>query len=231
MLTIILPCYNPPSGWDDNIVRNYRDIVDRISEQVEVIVVNDGSEQPIATTSIEKLSTELDHFQFIDNKDNRGKGYAIRSGVPYANGDNIIYTDIDFPYSVDSTLSVYQELKDGNCDIAAGIKSKEYYDNVPRARKVISKSLQLFTKVLLSLPISDTQCGLKGFKEEVKPVFMQTTINRYLFDIEFLRNAYKRKHKVLAVPVVLNNNVVFRKMNYKILLPEMLNFIKLLFKS
>ncbi|MEZ5017430.1 MAG: glycosyltransferase family 2 protein [Flavipsychrobacter sp.] len=231
MLTIILPCYNPPEGWVNNVVQNYNKIVATIPEDVEVIVVNDGSTQPISETSIQKLSSEIVNFQFIDNKSNNGKGYAIRCGVPFAKGELIIYTDIDFPYNLDSIIAVYQELLNGKSDIVAGVKSTEYYNNVPYTRKVISKSLRFLTKSLLSLPISDTQCGLKGFKKPVKHVFLQTTINRYLFDIEFLRNAYKKKYKITPVAVELNSNVVFRKMNYKILFPEMFNFIKLLFKK
>ena len=170
------------------------------------------------------------NFQYIENKENRGKGYAIRCGMTKASGDYIIYTDIDFPYSVDSTVAIYNQLMLDKCDVAAGVKDKAYYKDVPKMRKVISKGLQFFTKTLLSLPISRTQCGLKGFKKSIKYLFLETTIDRYLFDIEFLRNAYKKKYKVVPIPVVLNENVVFRKMNYKILLPEILNFVKLLFK-
>jgi hypothetical protein len=62
-------------------------------------------------------------------------------------------------------------------------------------------------------------------------LFLQTTINRYLFDLEFIRNCYKGKTlRVKPVPVALNENVHFRKMDYRILLPEMLNFVKLIFK-
>ena len=81
------------------------------------------------------------------------------------------------------------------------------------------------------MPVTDTQCGLKGFKRAVAPLFLATTIDRYLFDLEFVRNCYKsKKFRVQAIPVELNENVHFRKMNFRILLPEMFNFIKLLFK-
>ena len=81
------------------------------------------------------------------------------------------------------------------------------------------------------MPITDTQCGLKGFKSEVKPVFLATTINRYLFDLEFIRNAYNiGNYQICAIPITLNPGVHFRPMNYKVLLPEMFNFIKILLR-
>ena len=115
--------------------------------------------------------------------------------------------------------------------MAIGIKNDAYYAHVPLVRRYISRYLQFFTRVFLSMPVTDTQCGLKGFKRAVAPLFLATTIDRYLFDLEFVRNCYKsKKYRVLPFPVTLNENVHFRKMNFRILLPEMFNFIKLLFK-
>ena len=86
-------------------------------------------------------------------------------------------------------------------------------------------------RLFLSIPITDTQCGLKGFNRKVSPLFLSTTIDRYLFDLEFIKKAFKTKqYSIQAIPIRLNDNVVFSKMNYKILLPEMINFVKLLFR-
>jgi len=82
------------------------------------------------------------------------------------------------------------------------------------------------------MPITDTQCGLKGFKKLVAPVFLSTTVNRYLFDLEFVRNCFiANKFRVKAIPVSLNENVHFRSMNYRILFSESVSFIKLLFSK
>ncbi|OJW81365.1 MAG: hypothetical protein BGO69_13795 [Bacteroidetes bacterium 46-16] len=230
-LSIILPCYNPPEGWAENILANYKVLRQKIEGPIELIVVNDGGrDKGIRKADITYLEEQIKELKFIGYDTNMGKGHAVRYGMERANGELLMYTDIDFPYDTTSFISIYQALKSGRCDVAAGIKNKNYYDKVPFVRRQISKYLRFLIRIFLSMPISDTQCGLKGFTQKVKPLFLQTTIDRYIFDLEFIRNCFKNNLKVEAIPVQLNEDVHFRKMNPKILTSEIINFIKLLLK-
>ena len=230
-LTLILPCFNPPQGWEQNICTVYRQFCAQIKVVAEVIIVFDGMSDAVTEQGIVFLQQQIPSIQIVSYPDNRGKGYAIRQGVMKARGEIIIYTDIDFPYTIESMFEVYQSLYLNQCDVAIGVKDASYYGHLPAARRVISRCLQSMIKLFLSTPITDTQCGLKGFRSNVTPLFLQTTIDRYLFDLEFVRNSFRqKKFRIKAVPVTLNEGVHFRKMNYAILLPEMLNFVKLMLK-
>lgn len=230
MLSVVLPCYNPPDGWDQNIIHNYNAIKQHIEDDIEVVLVNDGSNIAILDESIKLLKQNIENFTYVNNRTNKGKGAAIRTGVKSTKGNITIYTDIDFPYTINSFLKVYNAIANDKCDIAAGIKDSMYYKNVPFMRKLVSKVLRAMTRTLLSIPITDTQCGLKGFNKKAASIFLATTIDRYLFDIEFIRSAYKQNYIISPIPVMLNDNVEFRSMNYKILIPEMANFLKIMFK-
>ena len=97
---------------------------------------------------------------------------------------------------------------------------------------MVSKILQRFIKILFpSLPVSDTQCGLKGMNEKGKNIFLQTKINRYLFDLEFILYSSKNHLKIRAIPVELREGIVFGRMNYKILLHESKNLWNILRKK
>jgi glycosyltransferase involved in cell wall biosynthesis len=230
-ISLVLPCYNPPVGWEQNICSSYREFCVKIGEPAELVVVMDGISASVTPAAIAFLEQNIPLLKLVKYDVNRGKGYALRKGVDMASGKLIIYTDIDFPYTTVSMYSIYAALNNNECDVALGVKNDAYYAHVPFLRRVISKVLRFFIRVFLSMPITDTQCGLKGFKRSVAPLFLQTTIDRYLFDLEFVRNCYKGKQfRVKPVPVDLNENVRFRRMDYRILLPEMLNFVKLLFK-
>ena len=231
-VSLILPCYNPPQGWEENIVTNYTAFCRKIKQPAELIVVLDGESRSLAADSVPHLQQLIPGVQVIAYATNMGKGHAIREGVKIAKGDIILYTDIDFPYTIESMFSIYSGLLKNEYDLGVGIKDDAYYKHVPVARKFISRLLRAMIRVCLSIPITDTQCGLKGFRCILKPRFLQTGINRYLFDLEFIRNCYKdKKIRIKAIPVTLNEQVHFRKMNYSILLPEMLNFAALLFKK
>ncbi len=232
IISLVLPCYNPPADWEKVVYENFGSFSNKIAEKSELILALDGKSANVKEQSLQYLKDHIQQLTVVNYEENRGKGYAIRQGVAKAKGDIIIYTDVDFPYDAASMYSIYKQLVSDTCDVAVGVKNESYYTHVPLVRRIISKFLRSVVRTFLSMPITDTQCGLKGFKRVVAPLFLQTTIDRYLFDLEFVRNCYvSKKYRVLAVPVALNDNVHFRKMNFRILLPEMLNFAKLLFRK
>lgn len=230
-ISLIQPCYNPPPDWERNLCDTYSELVNRVGSEIELIIVLDGINTIQYAPSISYIQSNIPTANIIEYTPNMGKGYAIRKGVEVANGNIIVYTDIDFPYELDSMLNIIYALSQGLCDVAVGIKDENYYNHVPFIRRQISKLLQRMIKVLLRIPTTDTQCGLKGFKTSVKPMFLNTSINRYLFDLEFIYNSYNsKKYVIKTYPVRLREHVKFRRMNYNILFSEGMNFLKLYFK-
>lgn len=230
--TVVLPCYNPQPGWEKNISLFYDSFRSQINGEVELILVMDGDGPWFNETISSYLLQHIPGIIIVSYPQNRGKGFAIRQGVAKASGNIIIYTDVDFPYTMESMCMIHQELANGHAEVAIGIKDGHYYSHLTPMRRFISKFLQALIRLCVRIPISDTQCGLKGFSLSVATVFMRTSVDRYLFDLEFVKLCYREKQlKVKPIPVTLNENVHFRKMNYRILLPEMMNFAKLLFKA
>jgi glycosyltransferase involved in cell wall biosynthesis len=229
--SLVLPCYKPLPGWEQHVYTGFRSFCQAAGQDIELVVVLDGENESISNDALQYLKEHIPGMKLVGYAENRGKGHALRQGVVQATGEIIMYTDIDFPYTPDSMLAVYTHLKNNEADVAIGVKNNSYYTHVPFLRRIISRFLRALIRLCLSMPITDTQCGLKGFKKSVAPLFLQTTIDRYLFDLEFVRNCFKSKQfRVKAVPVALNENIRFREMDYRILLPEMLNFVKLLFR-
>jgi glycosyltransferase involved in cell wall biosynthesis len=227
LVSLVLPCFHPPANWAQNIVTQYKVLCAHIADPIELILVEDGDDS-VRQEDLKMLKAQIPAFRFVKYEVNHGKGYAVRQGAALAEGDIIIYTDIDFPYTTQSITNIYTTLKNNECDVAAGVKNEDYYKHVPFSRRVISKNFRRLIKVFLSIPITDTQCGLKGFKKELKSLFLKTTIERYLFDLEFIRNSYKKGFRVKAIPIEIKPEVTFRIINYRVLLPELLNFVKLL---
>lgn len=225
--TIVLPCYNPQQGWAGRVVAQYNAIAASTSLEVHLILVNDGSTQNVTDADIAIIRRAIPMFSYISYPQNKGKGYALRTGIQQADGAIVMYTDIDFPYTTDSFINVLNELESGNCDVAMGVKNQQYYNQVPTARRYISKLLRGMIGFCFNIPVTDTQCGLKGFTQNAKAVFLRTTIDRYLFDLEFIRDAHKHNFKLKEIEIALNPEVVLSKMNYKVLLPELLNFLKI----
>lgn len=227
-LDIVLPCFNPQEGWTKSIAEAFNKIATALPETtVRLIVVNDGSSKNISV-DVASLQGRIPRLLFESYPDNQGKGFAVRKGVQRASADIVIYTDIDFPYEEEGLLALYHALQKEQCDIALGVRDENYYNNVPVARRLISKLLKTSIRLTLRTPTADTQAGLKGFNEKGRKVFLQTTINRYLFDLEFVWLAAKQKGvRTACVPVKIKEGVIFRKMHFSILLTEAWNFLKI----
>lgn len=227
-LDIVLPCYNPNVGWPDELL-NFHEFIGE-SYQLNYIVVNDGSNSDQLAQQINYLQQKNIPLQFIAYAINKGKGYALRKGMEVSNAEYILYTDIDFPFTNQSMLSIMDALTTLKHDIVVGYRNNSYYEKkMSPFRKTLSKAFRFFVKKILKMPITDTQCGLKAFNAKGRSKFMRTGIERYLFDFEFIYSACKDQSlSILPVQVQLKENVQFSKMKVKILFQELLNLLRIL---
>ncbi len=230
LFDLILPCYNPLPGWVDNVLASMARLREALPEAEPcLVVVNDGSARGVTVADIDRLRAALPHFTYLSYDLNQGKGHALRTGVAQSTHELCLFTDIDFPYEETSMAQLYRVLATGQTDVAAGIRDSNYYAQVPPARVAISQTLRLLTRQLLRLPVSDTQCGLKGFNERGRRLFMRSQTKRYLFDLEFLyMGAREPGLRVQAVEVRLKLGVIFSKMPLRVLASEGYSLLKIL---
>ncbi len=226
-LTIIVPCYNPRPNWAQRVIEHFQAFIKAsASADVKLTLVNDGSIRNVSENDFQCLRQAIPQLTLVSYEQNGGKGYALRQGVQHSHSDYYIFTDIDFPYTLESMLEVERALLEKG-GIAVGHRDQSYYGKVPWFRKILSQSFRWFIKKLLNLSVEDSQCGLKGFDEKGKQIFLQTTVDRFLFDLEFLVIA-NGKAPIYAVPVQLKEGIVFTTMGAKILWTESRNFLKIL---
>lgn len=230
---LVLPCYNPPKGWAQNLILAIKNLHKLMPEtDLTVYIVNDGSSQPPTVAELALLNEQITRFNYLSYAENRGKGYALRHGIALTQNPYCLFTDIDFPYEETSVMAVCHSLKNQSCDIAVGVRSAEYYKHVPSFRTIISKSLRFCTKHILQLPVSDTQCGIKGFNHKGKDVFLNTQTDRYLFDLEFLfRAARQPRLRVEPIDVQLKPGIIFSHMNAQVLINEVYNLMKIITRN
>ena len=226
-LDIVIPCYNPLQGWEDVIISNFQSLEQGLGFVPRFIIVNDGSSKNVGDKQLAKLKASISDVILLTQSENKGKGAALRVGVAEATAPVILFTDVDFPYEQESLIQVYKTVKAGN-NIVLGTRDEGYYANVPRFRRWLSKSFRFLMKMFLRLKSSDTQCGLKGFDQNGKKLFLDTSINRFLFDLEFVLYASRSNSISLkTVPVTLKQGIVFSELPAWVLLHETVNFLKL----
>lgn len=224
-LDIVLPCYNPLPGWEVRIVEAVR-LIEHEIDDLHIIMVNDGSSADLAA-GVAYIESQLPVFTYVELPINCGKGAALRAGMRVSTAPVVLFTDIDFPYTLDSLLKVHKSLD--QTDVAIGVRNASYYEQIPARRRIISKALKRVNQLLLRLPSTDTQGGLKGMRASGRDVFLRTTIDRYLIDMDFLKRVGREQLSLTEVEVDLREDVVLSEMSIKVLASELGNFFKILF--
>ncbi|HSU49995.1 MAG TPA: glycosyltransferase family 2 protein [Segetibacter sp.] len=228
-LSIVLPMYRPKQGWENSLKENMQllDIEFNYSISIQYIIVNDGFENEHLLSLFDVVQQSEANVKFISYKVNMGKGYALRTGVAAATAPIVITTDLDFPYEAKDVKNVYALLASGN-EIVTGKRKAEYYKATPFKRKVLSKACIAMNKYLLKMSLGDAQSGLKGFNRKGKNLFLQTSVNRFLVDTEFLVLANKQKLDIAVLELNLKNGIKFSTMGWKVLIAEGKNFYKII---
>ncbi len=166
------------------------------------IFLNDGSTdktKQILETNLESAQTSK--VKIISYKNNKGKGYAVKTGVEYAEGDYICFIDSDLAYSLEHLENIFEKLD--NFDVVIGCRNliPKSVNQVNLIRKVAGKVFNVVSRKILNLPCIDMQAGIKGFRKDVaKELFKKQGITGFSFDVELIYLAKKKGYTIGQIP-------------------------------
>jgi dolichyl-phosphate beta-glucosyltransferase len=228
--SVVLPLYKPKGNWAKLFIQNVNELNSILPQDVtlQYVVVHDGPVSRETDEIFEQLLRQFNNISFISYEHNKGKGHALREGVKNANTDYVLMTDFDFPYKKKNIVELMQLLIDGH-DVVVGKRSPSYFRQLPFKRKIISGFCILLKKLFLDLPVHDTQSGIKAFNRNGKKIFLQTTIDRFLIDTEFILLSYKSKLSIKELNIDLEPYVEFSNFGLQVIKTELSNFVKLLY--
>jgi dolichyl-phosphate beta-glucosyltransferase len=144
----------------------------------------------------------MDEFVYLRNEHNSGKGYSVRRGMLAAQGKLRFFMDADMPFELDIFQIMQQTLVAEN-DIVIGARDLpgSTQIGVPFIRFVAGQVFSVLVGLLAVKGISDTQCGLKGFRAPVaEAIFSRTTIDDFGMDVEVLFIAQHLGYRITRIP-------------------------------
>jgi len=208
-LSIVVPAYNEESRLGDSIrkILSYKQTA-QIS--AELIIVDDGSTD--STTQIAKNTCA--EFPDTDTKvirydENRGKGFAVKTGMMAAESDIVLFTDADLSSPIEELPKLVDPIKTGTLDVAFGSRALDRTligVHQPWRREQGGRVFNLFVRTLTGLPFWDTQCGFKAFNmKNFRPLLDLMTIDRFGFDVEFLYVSHHTGLRLKEIPVRWND--------------------------
>ncbi len=201
-VSVIIPAYNEESVIE-YCITSVRSFFTKKNMRYEIIVVDDGSTDK--TASLSKMMSVADNtVQVISYQENKGKGYAVRTGVLAANGKHILFMDADCSTPVDAYDTLIPYVEQGY-DIAIGsryLKESTIHIHQPKKRIILGRIGNSLIQLLLLQGIHDTQCGFKLFSySAAKSIFLKQKIDHWGFDMEVLTIGRYMGFSIQEVPV------------------------------
>ncbi|MBE6664761.1 MAG: glycosyltransferase [Ruminococcaceae bacterium] len=206
-VSLVIPMYNESSIIDEAL-HTFSSYMEETFEDWELIFVDDGSADGCGNAVC--LAHEKDErIRLCRYTPNRGKGYAVRTGVLAAQGDLILFTDCDNAYGTEALGTLAQTFMQSDADIVVGSRnlSKDGYEGYTFLRKLASKTYIKIIAVAAGFKLSDSQCGIKGFRHDIaKKIFSNCEVDRFAFDLEVIMIAMKLGAKIAEMPVKIINH-------------------------
>ena len=202
-LSVIVPAFNEAA----RIMPGVQAIMGFLREggrSWELIVVDDGSTDATAEIVEQAIGGEV-RARLIQYRPNRGKGFAVRTGVLAATGMWIVFLDADLSTPVEEIDRAMPRLQSG-VDLVVG--SRAHPDarierKSPLFRRMASAVFDRMRNAIVGLrQFSDTQCGFKAARgDAVRPLYERAVIERFMFDVEILYLAKRAGLRMEELPV------------------------------
>jgi Glycosyl transferase family 2 len=228
-LTVILPIYNPPAGWENKIDSSIEKLLSMSKDvSIKFHLINDGSSVCLED-GFNLLRTAYDNVEITSYPVNKGKGFALKTGLNGSDSEHYIYTDWDFPFGEKALFNVYDLLKQSKSDLVIGVRSKDYYSALPFSRRLLSRGLRFTNFFLLNFKAIDTQAGIKGLNNDARHIFVNTKTNGFIFELEFIRACFRKKMSMSYLNVSPRHDISFNNISTKTIARELNFLFKLIF--
>ncbi len=201
-LSIIIPAYNEAR----RIGKTLHQIFAYLDEQPgdsEVIVVDDGSRDVTVEVAEDVFASARGRGigRVIRVEPNRGKGYAVRTGLLAAQSPIALFSDADLSTPITELPKLVAPIRTGQYDVVFGSRALDRSligVHQPWRREQSGRVFNFVMRLATGLPYSDTQCGFKAFRTDVcRPIFEGALIDRFGFDVELLYLAHKANLRLL----------------------------------
>src|SRR5262245_10353277 len=202
-LSIVIPAYNEARRLPATLPLAI-EYAGRLSEPVEILVVDDGSADGTSHVAI-RVGQTCPFLRVLRSESNGGKGAAVRRGMLAARFEHVLFTDVDLSTPIEETAKLRAALAAG-ADVAIGsrwLPDSHVQVRQPWLRDVAGRTFSGIVKLLLLPGIHDSQCGFKAFRREpMREIFGRQRLNGFGFDAEILWLARHLGFRVAEVPIV-----------------------------
>lgn len=216
---VIIPTYNE--------IENISNIIDAVMDKPDgfnVLVIDDASPDGTQDAVRSKMQ-QYPGRVFMETREGKlGLGTAYIHGFKWAlkrGYEYVIEMDADFSHNPDDLTRLYHECKDRGADMAIGSRyvSGVNVVNWPMGRVLMSYFASMYVRTVTRMKLRDATAGFVCYRRSVLEALDLDKIQfkGYAFQIEMKFRAYRRKFRIVEVPIIfVNRRLGTSKMNSSI---------------
>lgn len=197
---VLIPAYEPDEKLET--------LVSKLNEEeLDIVVVNDGSNK-----SYDKIFNNLERTKVISYHTNKGKGYALKTGLKYIkdkykNNYVVVTMDSDGQHSIKDAIRLCEAVsKDKN---TLYIGKRTVSKNTPLRSRLGNTITRYIYRLVSKTNVYDTQTGLRAFSDELMDFMLNIPGNRFEYEMNVLLecplNGIEIKEIEIKV-IYINNN-------------------------
>jgi len=192
-ISVFLPAYNEELNIE-RAVMNSVEVLREISDDWEVIVVNDASKDRTKEI-VEELVRREPGVRLINHEKNTRLGGALRSGFANSTKELVFYTDADNPIDMNDLKRAVPLMDDA--DFITGYRLNR---DEPLKRKVYSRCYNWLIRLLFGLKVRDVNFSFKLVKQEVLKKARLRSLGSFI-DAELLIEARKYRFRIKEIGI------------------------------
>ena len=200
-LSIVIPVFNE----EQYLIKLFLELKQYFNqEDVEVIVVNDGSNDD-SYNLLKKFKKNSYKFKYklINLSKNFGKGYAVKQGAKESLGKYILLQDADLELDIKDSKEIYETISNddsidcifGSRYLSGKLKKHNYFIN-----ELIGKLNTFIFNLFFGQSLSDIHCGLKIFHRKVYNK-INLSVNDFGLEIDIASQIIKNNYFIYEVGV------------------------------
>jgi dolichol-phosphate mannosyltransferase len=214
---VIIPTYDEREN-----ITTLLDALLALPHGLEVLVVDDNSPDGTAALIEQRMNGDP-RVHLLKRPGKMGLGSAYRDGFRYAlehGAEYIFEMDADFSHDPQAIGDFLTAARDADVVLGSRYIGGVRVVNWPLNRLILSRSANLYTRLVTGLPVHDATGGFKCFRRRALEGIRLDKVRSdgYAFQIEVSFKCWKRGFKIREIPIVfVDRRAGVSKMNRRII--------------
>jgi glycosyltransferase involved in cell wall biosynthesis len=193
-ISVVVPVYNEEA--------TVAQVIRRVAASPlchELVVVDDGSTDGTSQI-LDELRAEIPDMVLLHQASNRGKGAALREGIPRATGDIVLIQDADLEYDPADYPELVRPIVEGKADAVYGSRFLGVHRGFGFWHYVGNRLISLLASMLFDCILTDVMTCYKAIRADILRD-MPLRSNGFDVETEITAKLLKRGARVYEAPI------------------------------